>query len=238
LSDSSSLNQSYQPIHESSLNLSRKLIHRSLPISISQTITHDISDGGLATSTQRLAINTGRHAPRGNQALFGARAKPVQLPKLDSFLSNLKAPSFTPWTDVLTVEEIREYQSHNHRKFPLLHLIPPGQSLSNLKSNILKGSYLPGLENDCWRFLVDVSILTAGSPYGKYITVEVFRWYTGAIAGVVVRRNRDTIINRVFVVTGGGSLGLVVAFLISLLLLLKCHKLLGRGPVDHDLNEV
>jgi hypothetical protein len=201
-------------------------------------IPHEISDGGLATSTQRLAVNTGYVTSKDPSNLFSPGAKPVHFPKLDAFLSTLKSPSFSPWTDILTTEEIQEYQRGNHRKFPLLHLIPNGLSLSDLKSNRLERELLPGIGNDCWRFLVDVIILTAGSPYGKYLTVDLFRSYTRAIISVFVNQSQEGVIQRVLEVTGGGSMGLVVSFLISLLLLYKCHRLLRNDRDRPKFDEV
>ena len=197
-----------------------------------------MSDGGLATSTQRLAINTGYHTSQEDSGIFGPRAKPINLPKLSSFLSKLKAHSFSPWTDILTTEEISEYQLGNHRKFPLLHLIPKGLSLSDLKSNRLKREIVPGLENDCWRFLVDVSILTAGSPYGKYITVNIFRSYTLVIISALVRQNQVEMAEKVLVITGGGSMGLVMVFLISLLLVYKCRRMSDKDSYPCHIDRV
>jgi len=206
--------------------LSRNISYTSLPNS--QFITPDISDGGLATSTQRLAINSGHQTQRNQTSLFGHHAKPIDLPRLESFLAKLKTPSFTPWADVLRADEIAEYQRGNVRKFPLLHLIPTGLSLSDLKSNRPKREFVPGIENDCWRFVVDVAILTAGSPYGKYVNVDVFRMYIRGMVLLFVRDNQDEIQEEVLNITGGGSMGLVVVFLISLLLICKCRQLHER----------
>jgi hypothetical protein len=119
-----------------------------------------------------------------------------------------------------------------------LHLIPKGLSLSDLKSNRLKREIVPGLENDCWRFLVDVSILTAGSPYGKYMTVDIFRMYTVAIVSVVVGQNQIELVEKVLVITGGGSMGLVIAFLISLLLVYKCRRISDKDSYPHHIDQV
>ena len=197
----------------------------------SHLMTHDISDGGLATSTQRLGINAGYHVQLNQLSLFGYRAEPVDLPRLESFLRNLKRPSFSPWTDILSTEEIAEYQRENVRKFPLLHLIPKGQSLSDLKSNRQGCEYIPGFENDCWRFVVDVAILLAGSPFGKYISVDVFRLYIHGIMSLFIRDNESDLEQKVLTVTGRGSMGLVAVFLISLLMVYKCRPLLGK---DHN----
>ena len=156
--------------------------------------------------------------------IFGSRAKPINLPKLNSFLAKLKPPSFTPWIDVFTTQEIAEYQRCNHRKFPLLHLIPKGISLSDLKSNKLKRDFVPGLENDCWRFLVDVSILTAGSPYGRYMTVDVFRSYTRGNC-INFRTTKSDNEGWYWAITGGGSAALIITYLIFLLLLYKCRRI-------------
>jgi hypothetical protein len=178
-----------------------------------------------------LAINTGYSTSKEVADIFGSGAKPINLPKLNSFLAKLKPPSFTPWIDVLTTQEIAEYQRCNHRKFPLLHLIPKGISLSDLKSNKLKRDFVPGLENDCWRFLVDVSILTAGSPYGRYMTVDVFRSYTEAIVSIFIRQS--PIMEEVLGITGGGSAALIITYLIFLLLLYKCRRTSETDAGNH-----
>jgi hypothetical protein len=206
--------------------LSRNLSYASLPNS--NMITHDLSDGGLATSTQRLAINSGHRTQRNLSSLFGPRAEPVDLPRLDSFFTKLNRPSFSPWTDVLRTDEIAEYQRGNIRKFPLLHLIPKGLSFSDLKSNRLKRELIPGIENDCWRFLIDVAILTAGSPYGKYISLGLFRVYIHGMVLLFVRDNQSKVEQVVLTFTGGGLMALVVVFLISLLLVYKCRQLLQK----------
>ena len=234
LSLCSKLTRSFSKRHHpiplmSPMVLSRNISYTSLPNS--HFLTPDISDGGLATSTQRLAINSGHRPHRHESSLFGHRANPINLPRLDSFLAKLKRPSFSPWTDVLRADEIAEYQLGNVRKFPLLHLIPHGLSLSDLKSNKLKRDFIPGVENDCWRFIVDVAILTAGSPYGKYINVDIFRLYIRGIVSLFVQDDQSSIQEQVLNITGGGSLGLVVVFLISLLLTYKCRLLLGQ---DHE----
>jgi hypothetical protein len=149
----------------------------------------------------------------------------------------LKPPSFSPWTEILTEEEIQEYQRGNYRKFPLLHLIPKGVSLSDLKSNKTKEEVLPGFANDCWRFLVDVIILTAGSPYGKYMTVDVFRLYTRAVTLIFIREDQTAVVDKVLAITGGASLCLVVTFLGCLVLLYKC-RILERNPNNHQFDEV
>lgn len=199
-------------------------------------MTRDPSDGGLATSTQRLAINTGFLTSKEAAGIFGSRAKPINLPKINSFLTKLKPPSFTPWTDVLTTREITEYQCCNHRKFPPLHLIPKDLSLSDLKSNKIKPDFVPGLENDCWRFLVDVSILTAGSPYGRYMTVDVFRSYTEAIVSIFTRQYPT--MEKALIITGGGSAALIITYLIFLLLLYKCCRKSGMETENHYLERV
>jgi hypothetical protein len=150
----------------------------------------------------------------------------------------LKPPSFSPWTEILTSEEIQEYQRGNYRKFPLLHLIPKGVSLSELKLNKTKREVLPGFANDCWRFLVDVIILTAGSPYGKYMTVDIFRLYTRAVTLIFIRKDQTAIVDEVLSITGGASLGLVVTFLVCLVLLYKCRRIFKRDLSNHHLDEV
>jgi hypothetical protein len=216
--------------------LSRNLSYASLPHS--KMLTHDLSDGGLATSTPRLAINSGYHTQRNLSSLFGPRAEPVDLPRLDSFLTKLNRPSFSPWTDVLRTDEIAEYQRGNIRKFPLLHLIPKGLSFSDLKSNRLKRELIPGIENDCWRFVVDVAILTAGSPYGKYISVGWFRVYIHGLVLLFVRDNQSKIEQIVLTFTGGGSMALVAVFLISLLLVYKCRQLLQTDQSNRKVTAV
>ena len=215
----------HQPIQSSSGTPRRNLSHASLPNSFAQLTNHDVSDGGLATSTQRLAVNTGYTTSQNDSSLFGPRARPIYLPSLNAFLSKLKSPSFSQWIDVLTTEEIGEYQLGSHRRFPLLHLIENGVSLSDLKSNKLKLEVVPGLENDCWRFLVDVIILTAGSPYGKYMTVDIFRLYALAIISIFFKPSREDVARKVFAIIGGGSMGIVVTFLVFLLLVYKCFRM-------------
>lgn len=230
----SSFSKTHHPIPIiSPMVLSRNISYTSLPNR--HFISPDISDGGLATSTQRLAINSGHPTQRNQTLLFGHHAKPTDLPRLDSFLAKLKPSSFSPWTDVLRADEIAEYQRGNVRKFPLLHLIPKGLSLSDFKSNRLKREFIPGIENDCWRFVVDVAILTAGSPYGKDINMNVFRAYIRGMTLLFVRDNQSEIQEEVLNVTGGGSTALIVVFLISLLLIYKCRRLLERDLNDRQL---
>jgi len=235
------LTYSFSKLHHpiptiSPMVLSRNLSYASLPQS--NMITHDVSDGGLATSTQRLAINSGYHTQRTLSSLFGPGAEPVGLPRLDSFLAKLNRPSFSPWTDVLRTDEIAEYQRGNIRKFPLLHLIPKGLSFSDLKSNRLKREFIPGIENDCWRFVVDVAILTAGSPYGKYISVGLFQVYIQGMVVLFVRDNQSGIEQVVLAFTGGGSMALLVVFLIFLLLVYKCRQLLQKDQSNRKASAV
>jgi hypothetical protein len=189
--------------------------------SFSQMMTHETSDGGLATSTHRPAIKTPISPPRISH--FGPNAEPIPLPKLDAHLATLKTPAFTPWTEILTTSELQEYQSANHRKFPLLHMIPPGLSLSDLKSNTRKREVLPGFENDCWRFLIDVGVLTAGSPYVAYLTLNIFRVYTRAVVSLFSGMDED-VVDRALSITGGGAMGLTIVFLVILVLLYKCYR--------------
>jgi hypothetical protein len=203
-------------------NLSRL----SVPLSNPLYLTPDRSDG-LTPSTQRLAINTGHPVPQTSESLFGPNAPPVALPRLAEFLSHLTPPRFTPWSDVLAPPEIAEYQRLNHRKFPIFHRLREGVSISELKSNVTQRVFIPGLENDLWRFVVDVCILTAGSPYGKDLSVDVFRKFTQFVVSVVVRD--ETWVARVLDFTGGGSLAMVVSFLVVLLVLFKCRKTVLRN---------
>ena len=116
-------------------------------------------------------------------------------------------------------------------------MVPAGLSLSDLKSNILKRDKLPGFENDCWRFLVDVSVLTAGSPYAEYITLNVFREYTRAIVSLYVRDN-DATVEKVMTITGDGALSLAIVLTISLLLLYKSSRKLQRECRTPQFDEV
>lgn len=131
----------------------------------------------------------------------------------------------------MTVEELRNYQANNQRKFPLLHLIPKGLSLSDLKLNKVKRESISGFENDCWRFLADVIVLTAGSPYGRYMSVDVFLLYTRRIISVFPWENHTNRVNQISALLGGGSLALIMIFLICLLLLYKFrqHVMLGAS---------
>src|SRR5205814_7140055 len=121
----------------------------------------------LATSTQRFAVNTGFPTSKDTVDIFRPRAEAINLRELNSFLTKLKPPSFTPWTDVLSIQEISEYQRCKKRKFPLLHLIPKGLSLSHSKGNKLKGNLFPIFKIDYCRCLLKVRILTAGRRYGR-----------------------------------------------------------------------
>jgi len=156
---------------------------------------------------------------------------PLALPRLDNFLANLKLPAFSPWIEVLSAEEIEEYQLHNHLKFPLLHLIPTGSSLSELKSNKIKQE-MTSFENDCWRFLADIAILTAGSPFSKYIAVDVFRWYTRQMIAIFLPKDKAQMLEYLLGLTGGGSMALFLVFLITLLLLYKCRCMLISGSTN------
>jgi hypothetical protein len=209
----------------------------SLPNSFSQLVAQDVSDDGLATSTQRLAVNAGHTHPPGHKT-FGRNAKAIGLRKLDSFLGKLPKPSFSQWTDVLNAQEITEYQYRNHRKFPLLHLIPKGLSLSDLKSNNVKSELVPGLENDCWRFLVNLLVLSAGSPFSKYITVNIFRLYTQAVLQLFSGNRNGQMVDKMLAFTGEGSLTFVTMLLICLLLIYKCRKTMKLGLILHSFNEV
>jgi hypothetical protein len=213
----------HAPIQTSSIDLPRTMSDPSLARTLSQLITHENSDGGLATSTHRIAVNTRKDTLPRNP-IFGNNAKPVHLPKLDAHLATFRGPSFSPWTDILTTEELQEYQFANMRKFPLLHMISGGLSLSDLKTNTLKRKVLPGFENDCWRFLVDVSILTAGSPYAKYMTLEIFRQYTRSVISLYTRSD-EIVVDKFVTITGGGTMSLTLVFLIILLLLYKSRPL-------------
>ena len=201
-------------------NLSRL----SLPLSNPLYLTPERSDNGLTPSTHRLAINTGFPVPPTTDTLFGPGAKSVHLPALNSHLTNLKPTSFTPWSETLTQEEIVEYQTRNHRKFPIFHRLQAGVSISELKSNVTKRVLFPGLENDLWRFVVDVCILTAGSPYGRDLSVGVFHEYTQFVISIIVRDKESPWRQRILNYTGGGSLGLVISLVLVLLLLYKCRK--------------
>jgi len=83
---------------------------------------------------------------------------------------------------------------------------------------------------------VDVSILTAGSPYGKYMTVDVFRLYTKAIVSIYLRR--DQLVERVLTFTGGGSAGLVITFLIIFVLLYKCQRTRKMDDINYHSDQV
>jgi hypothetical protein len=96
--------------------------------------------------------------------------------------------------------------------------IPRGWSVNDLKAG--GRVRVPGLENDSWRFLVEVLILMAGSPYGVYLSVDVFRLYTQAMAGLYTRGN-DEIVAKILVATGGGCVALAIVFLLILLLVYK-----------------
>jgi hypothetical protein len=235
-----SFTKQHEPIPESTVNLPQTLSHpTSVLNSYSQLITHEVSDGGLATSTHRLAVNTGNDLSHSHNPLFKTSSKPIHLPKLDSFLSGLKPPGFTPWTQVLTQQEIQVYQRYNYRKFPPWELVPRGCSITDIKSHRIKRERFPGLQNDWSRFLVDVSILTAGSPYGKYMSVGVFALYTRAVTLVFVHGDaREVVVERVLRVTGGEAMGLVVAFLLCPLLIYKARGEMWRGITGRSVQEV
>jgi hypothetical protein len=110
--------------------------------------------------------------------------------------------------------------------------------LSDLKLNKTKREVLPGFANDCWRFLVDVIILTAGSPYGKYLTVDIFRLYTRAVTLIFIRKDHTAVVDKVLSITGGASLALVVTLLGCLVLLYKCSRILKKDISNHHLDEV
>lgn len=222
-SSNSRFTRLHEPIQTSSWNNPLSSSFQSLPNTTSQFISHEISDGGLATSTHRLAVNTGADISKGRSNIFGPRAKPLHLPKLNVFLSQLKPPAFSSWEEVLTPIEIDEYQMSNHRRFPIFHLIPRGLSLNDLKSNRRKREMLPGFENDCWRFFVEILVLGAGSPYGQYMNVDVFQFYTRAVLSLY-SGGKPEVVKSGLVYTGGGSLALVVSFLLILLLTFKCRK--------------
>jgi hypothetical protein len=212
----------YAPIPTPTANTPLTVSYHSLNTA-SHLITHETSDGGLATSTHRLAAATGEDVSQGRSNIFGPKAKAVHLPKLNSFLGNLSPTSFSEWTKVLTPGEIREYQVRNHRKFPLLHLIPPGLSLNDVKAGKWKLEPLPGFENDFWKFLVEVCVLTAGSPYGKYMTVDIFRSYTKTVLSLYSGHNLAAM-DRVMQWTGEGCLALTAVFLIMVTLVYKCRR--------------
>jgi hypothetical protein len=204
----------------------------------SQLITHEISDGGLATSTHRLAINTGNDLSHPSNPLFNPSSKPLHLPTLDAFLSRLpQSAGFTPWTDILTPQEIQQYQRNNYRKFPPWEEVPRGCSITDVKRNSGRRDRFPGLENDWWRFLVDVCVLGAGSPYARDISVQVFALYTHAVTLMFVRKEGEQAVERVEWVTGREAMGLVVVFLLCPLLV---YKALGKSkggrpaPGVHD----
>ena len=74
--------------------------------------------------------------------------------------------------------------------------------------------------------MVEVCVLTAGSPYGKYVSVQVFGWYTRAVVMVFVRGGTgEDVMERVLRITGGEGMGLVVVFLLCLLMVWKARKL-------------
>jgi len=112
----------------------------------------------------------------------------------------------------------------NHRKFPIFHRLQAHESISELKSNATRKGLLPGLENDLWRFFVDVCILAAGSPYGTDLNVGMFREYTEFVVSVVVRNEKSQWRQRILNFTGGGSLVIIVSFVLVLLLMYKCRK--------------
>ena len=205
-------------------------------------MTQEESDGGLATSTQRLPINNGYNVPtqttHHNANAFGPRSPPVNLPNLDAFLRTLKPPSFSPWTDILSSEELNEYQTGNHRKFPILHFLGKGVSLSNLKANKVKKEFLPGLENDCWRFVVDVCVLLAGSPYARYIDLNIFYWYTESIVSIISRHSSFPIEQEVLDFMGGGSLALVTSFLVCIVTMYKCRKMIQSEDMNRPFHQV
>jgi hypothetical protein len=101
-------------------------------------------------------------------------------------------------------------------------------SISELKSNVTRKVLLPGLGNDWWRFVVDVCILTAGSPYGKDLSASIFREYTEFVVRIVLRDEQSVWYQRILNFTGGGSMALVVSFALILFLLCNCRKTVIR----------
>jgi hypothetical protein len=101
-----------------------------------------------------------------------------------------------------------------------------------------KRERLPGFGNDCWRFLVDVVVLTAGSPYGKDMTVDVFRLYTRAVTLVFVRNNQTAAVGTVLKITGGASLALVVTFVGCSVLVYKCRCILQKVSTNPQIDGV
>ena len=83
---------------------------------------------------------------------------------------------------------------------------------------------------------MDVSILTAGSPYGKYMTVDVFRSYTEAVVSIFLRRGQ--LVERVLTFTGGGSAALVITFLIMFLLLYKFQRTRTMNDINYRFDQV
>lgn len=85
---------------------------------------------------------------------------------------------------------------------------------------------------------MDISILTAGSPYGKYMSVKVFALYTRAVTLVFVHGDKDRAVERILRVTGGESLGLVVVFLLCLLTMHKARQKVQRRPSQSGFSQV
>jgi len=83
---------------------------------------------------------------------------------------------------------------------------------------------------------VDVIVLTAGSPFGKYVTVDVFRMYTHVVLSTVLRREDN--VESVMQVMGGGSLVLTSTFVLMLLLVYKCRRRLEQDPNNPRFDEV
>lgn len=96
-------------------------------------------------------------------------------------------------------------------------------SITDIKSGRERRERLPGLENDWWRFLVEICVLGAGSPYGEAMSVQVFGLYTRGLT-MVVARGKEDVVAKVMTGTGRESLGLVTGFLLCLLVVYKARQ--------------
>lgn len=86
--------------------------------------------------------------------------------------------------------------------------------------------------------MVDVCVLLAGSPYARFLDLNLFYWYTERIVSVVSRHFPFPIEQDVLNFIGGGSLALVTSFLICILLVYQCSKMLQVEDLNRHVQQV